>query len=69
MGGKARMARSSVFERSFSPPAEVRQVVGRQVGLKARGGCMSRQPTPVEDGTHDMNAKAPAIVVDSAATT
>ena len=69
MGGMARRARSSVFEIGFSPPAEVRQVVGRQFGLKARGECMSRQPTPVEDGTHDMNAKAPAIVVDSASTT
>ena len=29
--------------------------------LKAREGCMSRQPAPVEDGTPDMNAKAPAI--------
>ncbi len=56
-------------ERSFSSPAEVRQVVDRQVGLKARGGCMSRQPALVEDGTHDMNAKAPTIVVDSASTT
>ena len=61
-------------ERQEGPRTSVFEVVSFGCGwtgwrFKAREDCMSRQPAPVEDGTHDMNAKAPAIVVSSASTT